>query len=171
MDSFTPTERTQVRRIPKRGSYDRALVYSILDEGFVCHVGFAVEGQPYVIPTGYVRSQDRVFIHGSPASRMLRSAGQGLDVCVTVTLIDGLVLSRSAFHHSINYRSVVMLGRAEAITDQAEKNLAMEAFTNGVLPGRWDEVRTPSEQELKATMVLALPLNSLAMRATSCSAT
>src|SRR5437773_10129462 len=95
MDSFTPTERTQVRRIPKRGSYDRELVYSILDEGFVCHVGFAVEGQPYVIPTGYVRSQDRVFIHGSPASRMLRSAGQGLDVCVTVTLIDGLVLSRS----------------------------------------------------------------------------
>ena len=126
MDSFTPTGRTQVRRIPNRGHYDRALVYSILDEGFVCHVGFATEGQPYVIPTGYARVEDRVFIHGSAASRMLRSIGQGLDVCVTVTLIDGFVLSRSAFHHSMNYRSVVMLGRASVVTDAAEKTQARE---------------------------------------------
>jgi nitroimidazol reductase NimA-like FMN-containing flavoprotein (pyridoxamine 5'-phosphate oxidase superfamily) len=164
MDSFTPTGRTQVRRIPNRGSYDRALVYSILDEGFVCHVGFAIDGQPYVIPTGYARVEDRVFIHGSAASRMLRSIGQGLDVCVTVTLIDGFVLSRSAFHHSMNYRSVVMLGRAAVVTDAVEKTLAMEAFTNHIVPGRWDEVRGPSEQELKATMVLSLPLEEVSAK-------
>jgi nitroimidazol reductase NimA-like FMN-containing flavoprotein (pyridoxamine 5'-phosphate oxidase superfamily) len=164
MDPFTPTSRTQVRRIPNRGQYDRALVYSILDEGFVCHVGFAVEGQPYVIPTGYARVEDRVFIHGSAASRMLRSIGQGIDVCVTVTLIDAFVLSRSAFHHSMNYRSVVMLGRAEVVTDAAEKTRALEAFTNHIVPGRWDEVRGPSGQELKATLVLALPLQEVSAK-------
>src|SRR3954447_2839566 len=109
MDSFTPTARTQVRRLPKRGNYERAEVYSILDEGYVCHVGFAVDGQPYVIPTGYARLADEIFIHGSAASRMVRALGEGIEVCVTVTLVDGLVLARSAFHHSMNYRSVVIL--------------------------------------------------------------
>jgi nitroimidazol reductase NimA-like FMN-containing flavoprotein (pyridoxamine 5'-phosphate oxidase superfamily) len=147
-----------VRRLPQRGVYDKAQVYAILDEGFICHVGFAIDGQPYVIPTGYARSGDEIFLHGSAASRMLHTLGDGLDVCVTVTLVDGFVLSRSAFHHSINYRSVVMMGRARVLEDPAEKTAAMRCFTNHILPGRWDEVRSPSDQELKATMVLALPL-------------
>src|SRR5947199_8981806 len=115
MDTFSPTPRTQVRRLPGRGFYDRAQVYSILDEGYVCHVGFAVECQPYVIPTGYARLADEIFIHGSAASRMIRTLGEGIEVCVTVTLVDGLVLARSAFHHSMNYRSVLMMGRARVI--------------------------------------------------------
>ena len=152
MDVFSPTGRTTVRRLPQRGVYDQAAVYAILDEGFICHVGFAIDGQPYVIPTGYARSGDQIFLHGSAASRMLRALGDGLDVCVTVTLVDGFVLSRSAFHHSINYRSVVILGRARLLEDPAEKTAALRCFTNHVLPGRWDEVRPPSDQELKATM-------------------
>ncbi len=164
MDAFTPTGRTTVRRLAKRGVYDKDEVYAILDEGFVCHVGFAIEGQPYVIPTGYARSGDQIFLHGSAASRMLRSIGEGLDVCVTVTLVDGFVLSRSAFHHSMNYRSVVMLGRARVVEDPAEKMTAMQCFTNHILPERWEEVRQPSEQELKATMVLALPLEEVSAK-------
>jgi uncharacterized protein len=164
MDSFTPTGRTTVHRLAKRGVYDKAEVYAILDEGFICHVGFAVDGQPYVIPTGYARSGDEIFLHGSAASRMLRAVGDGLDVCVTVTLVDGFVLSRSAFHHSINYRSVVMLGRAHVLEDPGEKMVAMRCFTNHILPGRWDEVRPPSDQELKATMVLALPLEEVSAK-------
>jgi nitroimidazol reductase NimA-like FMN-containing flavoprotein (pyridoxamine 5'-phosphate oxidase superfamily) len=164
MDAFTPTGRTTVRRLAKRGVYDKAEVYAILDEGFVCHVGFAIDGQPYVIPTGYARSGDQIFLHGSAASRMLRSIGEGLDVCVTVTLVDGFVLSRSAFHHSMNYRSVVMLGRARVVEDAAEKMDAMRCFTNHILPGRWEEVRQPSDQELKATMVLALPLEEVSAK-------
>jgi nitroimidazol reductase NimA-like FMN-containing flavoprotein (pyridoxamine 5'-phosphate oxidase superfamily) len=164
MDAFTPTARTTVRRLAKRGVYDKAEVYGILDEGYVCHVGFAIDGQPYVIPTGYARLGDEIFLHGSAASRMLRSIGGGLDVCVTVTLVDGFVLSRSAFHHSINYRSVVMLGRARVVEEAAEKMTAMRCFTNHILPGRWEEVRQPSEQELKATMVLALPLEEVSAK-------
>ncbi len=164
MDSFTPTARTTVRRIPKRGVYDKGEVYGILDEGFLCHVGFAIDGQPYVIPTGYARLGDEIFLHGSAASRMLRSLGDGLDVCVTVTLVDGFVLSRSAFHHSINYRSVVMLGRARVLADPAEKMIALRCFTNHILPGRWDEVRQPSDQELKSTMVLVLPLEEVSAK-------
>jgi nitroimidazol reductase NimA-like FMN-containing flavoprotein (pyridoxamine 5'-phosphate oxidase superfamily) len=164
METITPTERTRVRRIPARGSYDRAQVYGILDEGSVCHVGFALDGQPYVIPTGYARFGDEIFIHGSGASRMLRALGDGIDVCVTVTLIDGLVLSRSAFHHSMNYRSVVILGRARVLADPVEKMMAMRCFTNHVVPGRWEEVRQPSEQELKGTMVLALPLREVSAK-------
>jgi uncharacterized protein len=156
MGTFPPTPRTTVRRLPKRGVYDKAEVYAILDEGFICHVGFAVDGQPYVIPTGYARSGGQIFFHGSAASRMLRSLGDGLDVCVTVTLVDGFVLSRSAFHHSINYRSVVILARVVALP--VEKMAALRCFTDHILPGRWDEVRPPSDQELKSTMVLALPL-------------
>ena len=164
MDTFTSTERTTVRRLAKRGVYDRGEVYAILDEGFVCHVGFAIDGQPYVIPTGYARLGDEIFLHGSAASRMLRALGDGLDVCVTVTLVDGFVLSRSAFHHSINYRSVVMLGRARVLADPAEKMIAMRCFTNHILPGRWEEVRTPSDHELKSTLVLALPLEEVSAK-------
>jgi len=158
MPQFPPTSRTQVRRLAKRGVYDQAQVYSILDEGYVCHVGFVSEGQPYVIPTLYARADDHVYIHGSAASRMLRTLDQGVDVCLTVTLVDGFVLARSAFHHSMNYRSVMVLGKAHPVTDPKEKLQALHHFTNKVVPGRWEEVRTPSEQELKSTSVLALPL-------------
>ena len=153
-----PTEKTRVRRLPKRGNYDRDTIHAILDEAFICHVGFTVEAQPYVIPTGFARVDDHLYIHGSSASRMLRSLAEGIDVCVTVTLIDGLVLARSAFHHSINYRSVVILGKAELVDDPAEKYKAMEAFTEHIVPGRWADVRWPNELELKATTVLKLPI-------------
>ena len=155
---FPQTERTTLKRLPKRGAYDRQLVYGILDEGFICHVGFTVEGQPFVIPTGYARVDEQLFIHGSQVSRMLRTLSSGIDVCVAVTLVDGLVLARSAFHHSINYRSVVMFGRARIVDDREAKLAALLAFSEQVIPGRWNDVREPTEQELKATTVLALPL-------------
>jgi uncharacterized protein len=158
MESFAPTERTTLKRLPQRGSYDRESVYKILDEGFFCHVGFAVDGQPFVIPTAYGRVGDKLYIHGSAASRTLRAAGGGMPVCVTVTLVDGLVLARSAFHHSINYRSVVILGAATMVEAAEEKMTALRAFTEHVIPGRWGDVREPNEQELKGTSVLALPL-------------
>jgi len=164
MDTFSPTERTRVRRVPRRGVYDKAAVYGILDEGFICHAGFAIDGQPYVIPTGYARSGDQIYLHGSTGSRMAQALGSGAEVCVTVTLVDGFVLSRSAFHHSINYRSVVILGRARVVEEAAEKMAALKAFTNHILPDRWEEVRQPSEQELKATMVLALPLEEVSAK-------
>jgi len=155
---FPQTERTTLKRLPKRGVYDRQLVYGILDEGFICHVGFAVEEQPFVIPTGYARVDEQLFIHGSQVSRMLRTLSSGIDVCVAVTLVDGLVLARSAFHHSINYRSVVMFGRATIVDDREAKLAALFAFSEQVIPGRWNDVREPTEQELRATTVLALPL-------------
>ena len=155
---FPQTERTTLKRLPKRGAYDRQLVYGILDEGFICHVGFTVERQPFVIPTGYARVDEQLFIHGSQVSRMLRTLSSGIDVCVAVTLVDGLVLARSAFHHSINYRSVVMFGRARIVDDREAKLAALLAFSEQVIPGRWNDVREPTEQELKATTVLALPL-------------
>jgi nitroimidazol reductase NimA-like FMN-containing flavoprotein (pyridoxamine 5'-phosphate oxidase superfamily) len=158
MDSSTQTERTRVKRLPNRGAYDRETIYSILDEAFICHVGYVMDGQPYVIPTGYARIGDDLYIHGSSASRMLRNMAQGVNVCVTVTLVDGLVLARSAFHHSINYRSVVVLGKAALVEDAAEKDKALEAFTEHVIPGRWPEIRWPNELELKATSVLKLPI-------------
>ncbi len=158
MENFQPTPHTTLKRLPQRGAFDRATVYGILDEAFVCHVGFVVDGQPFVIPTSYGRIGDQLFIHGSAASRMLRNLAQGLPVCVTVTLVDGLVLARSAFHHSINYRSVVIFGTAQLVEDAAEKLNALKAFTEHVIPGRWAEVREPNEQELKGTTVLALPL-------------
>ncbi len=158
MENFQPTPNTTLKRLPQRGAFDRATVYGILDEAFVCHVGFVVDGQPCVIPTSYGRVGDQLFIHGSAASRMLRNLAQGLPVCVTVTLVDGLVLARSAFHHSINYRSVVIFGTAHLVEDTAEKMTALKAFTEHVIPGRWAEVREPNEQELKGTTVLALPL-------------
>lgn len=164
MPQFTPTERTTVRRMPKRASYDQSTVETILDEGLFCHVGFVVDSQPYVIPTIHARVGDRLYIHGSAASRMLRSVGVGLPVCVTVTLLDGLVLARSAFHHSVNYRSAVILGTAVEVTDQAEKLEALKAVVEHVVPQRWEDVRWPSEQELKATLVLRVPLTEVSAK-------
>lgn len=158
MSTFTPTDRTTLKRLPKRGEYDRAAVYKILDEAFICHVGFVADGKPVVIPTSYGRIRDDLYLHGSAASRMLRSLREGIDVCVTVTLVDGLVLARSAFHHSINYRSVVVFGRASVVDDHDEKLNALHAFTNHIVPARWEEVRRPTESELQATSVLKLPL-------------
>jgi hypothetical protein len=158
MEPFNPTAKTTLKRLPKRGVFERAAVYEILDEAFICHVGFVADGQPFVLPTGYARVDDTLYLHGSAASRMLRSLAAGIDVCVTVTLVDGLVLARSAFHHSINYRSVVIFGCAHVVGQDEETRRALEAFTEQVVPGRWAEVRGPNEQELKATTVLALPL-------------
>lgn len=155
---INPTPRTRLRRLPARGSFDRAAIHAILDEGLVCHVGFVVDGQPFVIPTTYARVGDRLVIHGSAASRMLRAVGAGIPVCVTVTLLDGLVLARSAFHHSMNYRSVVVLGAAREVTGEAEKAVALEAIVEHVLRGRSAQTRPPSARELKATSVLELPI-------------
>ena len=158
MSSLPKTKRTTLKRLPKRAEYDREAVHRILDEGFICHVGFVVEGQPFVIPTGYARVEDTLFIHGSQASRMLRALEKGIEVCLTVTLVDGLVLARSAFHHSMNYRSVVVFGTATVVNQKSEKLAALRALSEHMIPGRWDEVRGPSESEIKATTVLSLPL-------------
>ncbi len=152
------TPRTKIKRLPQRGHFERHLIYQILDESLVCHIGFVVEHQPFVIPTTYGRFGDRIYIHGSPASRMLRSLKQSLEVCVTVTILDGLVLARSAFHHSMNYRSVVIFGHAEVIEDPTEKLTALQVLTEHIVPGRWSEIRLPNPQELAGTLVLALPL-------------
>src|ERR1017187_6277235 len=164
MSDFTPTERTQVHRLPKRGVYEREAVYRILDEGLVCHVGFVMEGKPVVIPTGYGRKDDTLYIHGSTGSRMFRALARGAEVCITVTLVDGLVLARSAFHHSMNYRSVVIFGKAVAVEDPSAKWEAMRAFTNHVMPGRWEEIRQPAEKELQATTVLAVSLEEVSAK-------
>jgi nitroimidazol reductase NimA-like FMN-containing flavoprotein (pyridoxamine 5'-phosphate oxidase superfamily) len=158
MTEARPTTRTRVRRIPERGVYDRAAIEAILDEGLLCHVGFVHDGQPVVIPTLYARVGDVVYVHGSAASRTLRTLAGGSDVCLTVTLLDGLVLARSAFHHSANYRSVVIFGRARLVEEADEKLTALEAFAEHIAPGRWADVRPPTALELKATKVLALPL-------------
>ena len=159
-----PTARTRVVREPQRGVYDRETAYSILDEGFICHVGFVADGQPFVIPTGYGRVNDNLYIHGSAASRMLRNLDRGVSVCVTVTLLDGLVLARSIFNHSMNYRSVVVLGTAVAVTDPAEKLEALHRLSEHIVPGRWKDVRAPNEQELKATLVLRLPITEFSSK-------
>jgi nitroimidazol reductase NimA-like FMN-containing flavoprotein (pyridoxamine 5'-phosphate oxidase superfamily) len=163
-ETFSPTERTQVVREPHRGSFDRDTIYKILDEGFVCHVGFTVEGQPYAIPTMFARVGEAIYFHGSAASRMLRGVSSGLAVCVTVTLIDGLVLARSVFNHSMNYRSVVALGKATLVDQTEEKIAALRAFTEKILPGRWDDARQPNEKELKATSILRLPLSEVSAK-------
>ena len=155
---FPQTTRTTLKRLPKRGHYEHDTVYGILDEGFICHVGFVVDGGPVVIPTGYARVGDKLYVHGSQASRMLRRLAEGVDACVTVTIVDGLVLARSAFHHSINYRSVVVFGRATVVTDREEKLAALFAFSDHVIRGRWNEVREPTDDELKQTTVLCIPL-------------
>jgi len=160
----TPTPRTRVVREPHRGFYDRETACAILDEAFVCHVGFVVDGQPFVIPTGYGRDGDKLYIHGSSASRMLRDLEQGVPVCVTVTLLDGLVLARSIFNHSMNYRSVVVLGMACEVKDQEEKLKALRVISEHILPGRWNDIRQPTEQELKATAVLRLPISEFSSK-------
>ena len=154
----SPTERTRVVREPQRGVYDRETIYKILDEGMVCHVGFSVDEQPYVIPTLFARVGDAIYFHGSAASRMLRRVGEGINVCVTVTLTDGIVMARSIFNHSMNYRSVVALGKATPVDAPEEKVAALQAYSEKILPGRWNDARQPNEKELKATSVLRLPL-------------
>jgi nitroimidazol reductase NimA-like FMN-containing flavoprotein (pyridoxamine 5'-phosphate oxidase superfamily) len=163
-ESFTPTERTRVVREPQRGAYDRETVYRILDEGLVCHVGFSADGQPFVIPTLYARIGDAIYFHGSAASRMLRSLGVGANVCLTVTHTDGIVLARSVFNHSMNYRSVVALGQATIVEAPAEKLEALRAFTEKILPHRWSDARQPNEKELKATSILRLPLTEVSAK-------
>jgi nitroimidazol reductase NimA-like FMN-containing flavoprotein (pyridoxamine 5'-phosphate oxidase superfamily) len=159
MTQIPQTPRTTLKRLPKRGSHERETINQILDEGFICHVGFALDGKPFVIPTGYARLGDNLIIHGSQASRMLRELKNGVDVCVTVTLIDGLVLARSAFHHSMNYRSVLIFGRASLIEDHDAKLAALFALSENMIAGRWQEVREPTEAELQQTTVLSLPID------------
>jgi len=166
-DTFIPTERTRIVREANRAVYDREVIYKILDEGFVCHVGFAIDGQPFVIPTMFARVGDFVYLHGSAASRMLRSLAGGAPVCITVTLLDGLVLARSVFNHSMNYRSVVALGHAALIDDPGEKLRALQSFTEKLIPGRWDDARQPNEKELKATSILKLPLAEVSAKVRS----
>jgi len=158
------SDRTRLVREPQRAVYDRELIYKILDEGFVCHVGFTADGQTFVIPTMYARVGDALYFHGSAASRMLRGVSTGLNVCITVTLADGLVLARSVFNHSMNYRSAVALGNATIVDEAKEKLDALRAFTEKILPGRWNDARQPNEKELRATSILRLPLTEISAK-------
>jgi uncharacterized protein len=158
MTNFTPTDRTKVRRKPDRGSYDRELIYSILDEAFVCNIAFVDKGLPIVVPTNYVRVGDKLFLHGSTASRLMKTLANGAPVCLCVTLLDGIVLAPSATGHSVNYRSVVVMGKAEVVEGEEAKLAAMRDFVESVIRGRWATVRPPSTQELKGTMVVSVPL-------------
>jgi nitroimidazol reductase NimA-like FMN-containing flavoprotein (pyridoxamine 5'-phosphate oxidase superfamily) len=160
----SPTDRTRVVREAHRGAYDRETIDKILDEGYVCHVGFAVDGQPFVIPTLYARIGDAIYFHGSAASRMLRNVSAGISVCITVTLTDGFVLARSVFNHSMNYRSVVALGKAMLVDEPEEKIKALRAFTEKIISGRWNDARQPNEKELKATTILRVPLTEVSAK-------
>lgn len=152
------TQRSKIRRLPKRGSQERELIYNILDEAMVAHVGFIADNQPFVIPMAYGRKGDRLYLHGSSVSRLLKTLEQGVDVCFTATLLDGLVIARSLFHHSMNYRSVVLFGKAQLVESETEKMTALQAFSEQMIPGRWQEARLPNSQELKATNVLSFPI-------------
>jgi uncharacterized protein len=163
-ESISPTERTRLVREPQRANYDRETIFKILDEAFVCHVGFSLEGQPYVIPTLFARVGEAIYFHGSAASRMLRNASEGIPVCITVTLTDGFVLARSVFNHSMNYRSVVALGKALLVDAPEEKLKALRAFTEKIIPGRWNDARQPNEKELKSTSILRLPLTEVSAK-------
>lgn len=158
MEELARTERTRIRRLPKRGSYDREVINRIIDEALFCHIGFIHSGAPFVIPTLHVRIGERLYIHGSAASRMLRAAADGVSLCATVTHIDSLVLARSAFHHSVNYRSVVIVGVAGEVVGEAKKTAALQALVEHVVPGRWRDARPPTVRELAATAVLSLPI-------------
>jgi nitroimidazol reductase NimA-like FMN-containing flavoprotein (pyridoxamine 5'-phosphate oxidase superfamily) len=164
---YTPTPRTRLVREADRAVYNREAAYRILDEGFLCHVGFVVDGQPFVIPTSYGRKDDNLYIHGSAASRMLRQMKESVPVCVTVTLLDGLVLARSIFNHSMNYRSVVILGKAMLVDQPEEKLEALRLLSEHIIPGRWTDVRQPNEKELKATSVLCLPIEEFSAKVRS----
>jgi nitroimidazol reductase NimA-like FMN-containing flavoprotein (pyridoxamine 5'-phosphate oxidase superfamily) len=161
---YTPTPRTRLVREAERAVYDREAAYRILDEGFLCHVGFVVDGQPFVIPTSYGRKDDSLFIHGSAASRMLRQMKESIPVCITVTLLDGLVLARSIFNHSMNYRSVVVLGKATLVDNPEEKLEALRLLSEHIIPGRWADARQPNERELKATSVLRVPIEEFSAK-------
>jgi nitroimidazol reductase NimA-like FMN-containing flavoprotein (pyridoxamine 5'-phosphate oxidase superfamily) len=158
MSQFPATPRTRVTRKPDRGSYDRELIYRILDDAFVCHVAFIADGQPFVVPTNYVRVGDKLFLHGSTASRLMKTLATGAPFCLSVTLLDGIVFSPTATGHSVNYRSVVVMGKAEVVEGHDAKLTAMRDFVEYVIRGRWDTVRPPGKQELKGTMVLRVPL-------------
>jgi uncharacterized protein len=162
VDHYQRTERTRARRLPERAAYDRATVHAILDEGFICHVGFVVDGQPFVVPTGFARVGETLYLHGSTGSRL--GLRPGMDVCVTVTLLDGIVLARSAFHHSFQYRSVMVLGRTGLVTDLAEKDAALEALVEHFMPGRSADARAGTRREVAATAVLAVPLKEVSAK-------
>lgn len=164
MNHKPPSERTRVKRLPERGAYDKETVYSILDEGLVCHVGIAVENQPFVMPMAYARSGDTLLLHGSGGSRLMRALETGAEVCVTVTHLDGLVLARSAFHHSMNYRSVVIFGTASAIDDEDAKLAAFREFFEHVVSGRWDDVRQLNRKELAQTALVEIPLDEVSAK-------
>src|ERR1700719_3724797 len=163
-EELAMSDRTRLVREPQRAVYDRETIYKILDEGFVCHVGFSSDAQTFVIPTMYARLGDAIYFHGSAASRMLRGASAGLNICLTVTIADGLVLARSVFNHSMNYRSVVAIGKATLVDAPKEKLAALRAFTEKILPGRWNDARQPNEKELKATSILRLPLTEVSAK-------
>jgi nitroimidazol reductase NimA-like FMN-containing flavoprotein (pyridoxamine 5'-phosphate oxidase superfamily) len=162
MSAYQPTERTRLRRLPERGRYDRESIHAILDEGFICHVAFSVDGQPYAIPTGYARVGETLYLHGSTGSRLGLRAG--MPVCVTVTLLDGIVLARAAFHHSFQFRSVTVLGETRPVIDADEKDAALHALVEHIVPGRAADVRGADRRELAATAVLALPLNEVSAK-------
>lgn len=159
MEPFAKTDKNKIKRLPKRGHYDRETIYKILDAGFLCHVGFVAQGQPYVIPTSYGREGDQIYLHGSSKSRMMGSLEQGIPMCMTVTHLDGLVLARSAFHHSMNYRSAILFGTAAEVHGE-EKEKGLYLLSENILKGRWEEVRGPNAKELKATTVLRMTIES-----------
>ena len=167
MPNHPPSKRATVKRLPSRGAYDRATIDAILDQGLICHVGFSGEGQTFVLPTIHVRIGDKIYLHGSSGSRLLRALAAGAEACLTVTLVDGLVLARSAFHHSMNYRSVVLFGRAAVVDDDAEKLVVLQALTEHLIPGRWADIRKPNEQELRQTLVVALPIEEASAKVRS----
>lgn len=167
MEAFTPTARSRVERLAQRARYDRETIYAILDAGLVCHVGYVIDGQPYVTPTSYWRDGDRLYWHGSAASRMLGTLGSGVPACVTVSHLDGIVLARSGFHSSLNYRSVMAFGTARAVRDEADKRTALEAFSERLAPGRWQEIRPPTAEELAATTVLAMDIEEASAKVRS----
>jgi hypothetical protein len=164
MKKFSPTDRTRIHRLPARGNYDRDVVHAILDEALVCHLAYVVDGQPYAIPTTFARDGDRLYVHGAAASRTLKTLAGGVRVCFTATLLDGIVYARSGFHHSMNYRSVVVLGTAEEITDAAMKRRALDAIVDRTAPSRSRVARAPNDKELTATRVLTLPLEEVSAK-------
>jgi uncharacterized protein len=162
-----PSKRATVKRLPQRGVYDRETINNILDEGLICHVGISDAGETFVIPTIYVRISDKIYVHGSPASRMLRAVASGVETCVVVTLVDGLVLARSAFHHSMNYRSVVLFGTGAAVEEEAEKIAVLQALSDHLIPGRWNDIRRPTREELRKTAVVSIPIEEASAKVRS----
>jgi nitroimidazol reductase NimA-like FMN-containing flavoprotein (pyridoxamine 5'-phosphate oxidase superfamily) len=167
VNEYQPTHRTRVRRKPSRGSYDREVIHAILDEALICHVSFAVDGQPYVIPTIHARVDERLYLHGSPRNRAFNGLAEGIPCCVTASLVDGVVLARSATQHSLNYRSAMVLGTGRRVTEAGEKTAALHAVVEHIVPGRWDEVREPSADELDGTQVIAVEIEEASAKVRS----